>query len=114
MTFQNVGNEKRAFDKALLSEPRGLWPRRAEIWWDRRLQDWKENGQKHTDSRQLEKEWRGFRQDAAFPGQPETLKGVKNTNEPGLNEIMVLRYGSKQLESSKKTFDKRTFPFGEH
>lgn len=42
MTFQNVGNEKRAFDKALLSEPRGLWPRRAEIWWDRRLQDWKE------------------------------------------------------------------------
>ena len=68
MTFQNVGNEKRAFDKALLSEPRELWPRRAEIWWDRRLQDWKENGQKHTDSRQLEKEWRDFRQDAAFPG----------------------------------------------
>lgn len=110
MTFQNVGNEKRAFDKVLLSEPRGLWPRRAEIWWDRRLQDWKENGQKHTDSRQLE----DFRQEAALPGQPETLKGMKSTDGPGMNEIMVLSCGSKQLESSKKTFDKRTFPFGEH
>ena len=31
-----------------------------------------------------------------------------------MNEIMVLSCGSKQLESSKKTFDKRTFSFGEH
>lgn len=56
----------------------------------------------------------GFSTRSGSSGAPETLKGVKNTNEPGLNEIMVLSCGSKQLESSKKTFDKRTFPFGEH
>ena len=56
----------------------------------------------------------GFSTGCGFSGAPEILKGVKNTNEPGLNEMRVLRCGSKQLESSKKTFDKRTFPFGEH
>ena len=30
---------------------------------------------------------------------------MKNTNEPGMSEMRVLRCGSKQLESSKKTFD---------
>ena len=49
-----------------------------------------------------------------FSGAPEPLKDMKSTDGPGLNEIMVLSCGSKQLESSKKTFDKRTFPFGEH
>ena len=56
----------------------------------------------------------GFSTGCGFSGAPETLKGVKSTDGPGLNEMMVLRCGSKQLESSKKTFDKRPFPFDEH
>ena len=48
---------------------------------------------------------------SGFSGAPETLKGVKNTNGPGLNEMTVLSCGSKQLESAKKNFDKRSVSF---
>ena len=56
----------------------------------------------------------GFSTGSGSSGIAETLKGMKSTDGPGLNEMTVLSCGSKQLESPKKTFDKRTFSFGEH